>query len=97
MLALQLGMTVAALSETLTAAEEAHWLALYRKSPWGTAADDALNALQAQLTFNSNAPKGKSKKLEDFLLFAEKKEHAGDTPDQIRKNFERLIARQRTR
>lgn len=95
LLALQLGMTVAQLSETMTAAEEAHWLALYRKSPWGTAAHDALNALQAQLIHNTNAPRGKGKELKDFLLFAEKRETPGDTPAQIRSNFESLIARQR--
>lgn len=87
-------MTVAELSSRLTSAEEAHWLALYRRMPWGTAALDAMNAMRAQLTYNVNAAKGKSKKLDDFLMFTDKPSKKGDTPDQIRQNFERLMARQ---
>lgn len=86
-------MTVAALSRDLTAAEEAHWIAKYRKQPWGDLAADARNALIAQLIHNTHAKK--PKKMQDFMLFAEKKEQAGDTPAKIRENFTRLIERQK--
>jgi hypothetical protein len=94
LLALQLGMTVSELTERLTSAEEAHWIALYRRDPWGEQRGDLRNALLAQLFHNANSKK--PKKMEDFLLFGGKrKEAVGDSPDQIRKNFERLMARQR--
>ena len=97
LLALELGATVAELSERLTAAEEAHWIALYRSDPWGQQRGDLRTALLAQLIHNSNAPRGKGKTLQDFMLFGEKKEQPGDDPNTIRKNFDRLIARQRNK
>ena len=86
-------MTVADLAERMTAAEEAHWIALYKLDPWGEQRDDMRSALISQLIHNSNSRK--PKKLEDFMLFAKKRETVGDTPSQIRKNFESLIAAQR--
>jgi len=90
-------MTVAQLSRELTAAEEAHWFALYRADPWGEQRGDMRSALLAQILFNTNAPRGKGKKLQDFMLFAERKEKPGDSPKQIRRNFDALIAAQRKR
>lgn len=93
MLALQLGMTVAELSERLTASEEAHWIALYRQDPWGEQRGDMRSALIAQLIYNTNSKK--PKKMQDFMLFGGKKESAGDDNATIRKNFETLMARQK--
>ena len=90
-------MTVSQLSREMTAAEEAHWIALYQRQPWGERPADARNALIAQLLYNANAPKGKSKKLEDFMLFGEKRRAVGDDPKTIRSNFESFIAAQRKR
>lgn len=85
-------MTVAALSEQLTAAEEAHWIALYRQDPWGEQRDDMRSALVAQLIHNSNSKK--AKKLEDFMLFKDKPKQHGVDPKAIRNSFERMIERQ---
>ena len=87
-------MTVAALSRELTALEEAHWIARYRKQPWGDLAADARNALIAQLIHNTNAPKGKGKPMEDFMLFKDKPKQSGVDPVAIRDSFERMLERQ---
>ena len=88
-------MTVADLSERLTAAEEAHWISLYRSDPWGEQRSDMRNALIAQLIHNTNAPRGKGKKLEDFMMFSGKPKQRGVDPVAIRDSFERMIERQR--
>jgi hypothetical protein len=88
-------MTVAELSERLTAAEEAHWIALYRQDPWGQQRGDMRAALIAQLIHNSNSKK--PKKFHEFMLFGGKAESAGDDNATIRKNFETLIARQKAK
>ena len=86
-------MTVAALSEQLTAAEEAHWIALYRQDPWGEQRGDMRSALISQLIHNSNSKK--PKKLEDFMLFGNKTQQRGVDPVAIRDSFERMIERQK--
>ena len=53
------------------------------------------SALIAQLVHNSNSKS--PKKLQDFMLFREEKPKAGDDAATIRKNFERLMAKQRKR
>ena len=86
-------MTVAQLSECLSAAEEAHWIALYRLDPWGEQRDDMRSALIAQLIHNTNSKKGK--KLKDFMLFTEKPSDRVNDPEILRAGFERMIQRQR--
>jgi hypothetical protein len=90
-LAPHLGKTVAELG-SMTAAEEAHWIAEYRVNPWGEIRADMRAALVAQMVHNTNAKK--PRKLQDFMLFREKPK--GDSPQTIRENFERLIARQKS-
>ena len=90
-----MGATVAELTERLTAAEEAHWIALYKQEPWGDQRADVRAAQIAQILYNTNAPRGKARKLNDFMLFSKKEEQKGDSAATIRKNFERLIARQK--
>jgi len=95
MLAAQLGMPVGELTERMTLAEETHWMAFYQISPFGEERGDLRSALVAQLIYNTHARK--PKKLEDFMLFKEKPNVPGDSPKTIRKNFDRLIARQKAK
>jgi hypothetical protein len=94
MLALQLGMTVSELTLRMTAAEETAWIAYFKEDPFGPQRDDIRSAQIVQMVHNVNAPKGKARKLEDFLLFR-KSPQEGDDPATIRKNFESLIQRQK--
>ena len=87
-------MTVNELSERLTAAEEAHWIALYRVDPWGDQRADARTALLAQMQYNTHAKK--PRKLEDFLLYKDKPVQQGDSNATLRSNFDRLITRQKS-
>ena len=98
MLALELGMPVGELSERMSAAEEVAWIAYYRESPFGDLRADMRNALVAQLIHNVNAGKGKSRKLQDFMLF-QTKTHAPQQLDtkNIRSNFNAYIERQNAR
>ena len=65
-------MTVAELTERMTAAEEAHWVALYKQQPFGGRADDIRTALLAQMQHNTHAKK--PRELQDFILFQPKPE-----------------------
>ena len=93
-LALQLGMTVADLSDRLTAAEEAHWIAYYRINPFGDERADVRSAQICQLLYNIHAPKGKKSEVADFMPYRKKKP-AQTTAQDIRNNFESFITAQR--
>lgn len=86
-------MTVCELLQRMTAAEETHWLALYSIDPWGEQRADMRIGQVAQITYNANSKK--PRKLQDFMLFHAKPEDRGDSPETIRKNFDRLIAGQK--
>ena len=88
-----MGMPVSELSERLTTAEEAYWIALYRTDPWGDQRADMRSALIAQLIHNTHAKK--PRKMQDFMLFSDKPKPKGSDSATIRKNFDRLIARQK--
>ena len=60
-------MTVADLSQRLTAAEESHWMAFYRAKPFPPERVDVGLAQIAQILWNSNAKKENTRKLTDFL------------------------------
>ena len=60
-------MTVADLSQRLTAAEEASWIALYRAKPFASERADVGLAQIAQILWNTNAKKENTRKLTDFL------------------------------
>ena len=72
-------MTVAELSERLTAAEEAHWIAKYRDEPFGDERVDIGLAQLAQILWNSNVKKEKTRKLFSFLPFYRKKVQPTDS------------------
>jgi len=72
-LALQLGMTVSELMQRMSALEETHWMALYQFEPWGDHRADIRSGQIAQILYNSNVKKGRSKTLTDFLPFYRKK------------------------
>ena len=94
LLALELGMTVAELSERLTAGEEALWIAFYQQEPFGPQRGDMRAALIAQMQYNTHSKK--PKKLTDFLLFGEKRRGPPATSSQeIRENCERFVAQQK--
>lgn len=84
MLALQLGMTVADLSERLTAAEEAYWIAYHKEHPFdGERMDVALGQI-AQLIHNANSKK--PRKLVEFLPFYRKRVQVDQSVDDILKS-----------
>ena len=87
-------MTVAALSETMTAAEEASWICLYRKEPWGDDRRDMGDAQIAQILYNTNVKKEDRKKLTDFLPFYRKPvKKDPDVNTSIRNIFGKLANR----
>ena len=70
-------------------------MALYQTDPWGERRSDLRTAATNQLIYNTNAKK--PRKFEEFVLFRDKPVQRGDDAKTIRKNFERLIAKQRGR
>ena len=79
----------------MLAAEEAVLLAAYRLEPWGDLRLELALAQIAQLLHNINAPKGKARKLQDFLLFW-KKPPAPEDPDiskTVRSTFAKLMSK----
>ena len=95
LLGLQLGRLPSELSETMLAAEEAAYMAYYRDDPWGDHRADIRAAQIAQLLYNTNAPKGKTKKITEFLLFW-KKPPAPEDPDiahSVRSVFGKIIGK----
>ena len=77
----------------MTAAEEAQWLAYYQKSPFGDQRDDLRSAQVTQMIHNANSKK--PKKLMDFMLFTDKPKPVGDTAEEIRRNFDLMVQRQK--
>lgn len=98
MLARSLGMTVAQLSREMSATEENYWIAEYRARPWGELSNEVHLAQIAQILFNTNAKKGKTKPLHDFLIFHAKKERQqSNAALTIRTNFENFMAMQQAK
>ncbi len=89
-------MPVGVMAETMTALEETHWIARCREKPLWPQRLEAHLAQVAMLLQHANVTKRSDMKpLSDFLLFRDKPQDRGDTPKQIRANFERIIARQK--
>ena len=86
-------MTVADLSQRMTALEEAHWIEYYRMEPWGEERADMRSAQVTAMIHNTNAKKPKP--LSDFMLFSEKPTKRGNSAAEVRANFNRLIAGQK--
>ena len=87
-------MTVAELSHRMTAAEETHWLALYREEPFGHTRTDAALAQIAQLLFNVNAKKQDRRTLTDFMLFYRKPSKPQENvQEKVRSFFGKLTNR----
>ena len=83
------------MSETMTALEEAHWIARCQVKPFWPQRLEAHLAQIAQYIYNTHVKKKDMKPLTEFLLFRDQPQDRGDTPKQIRANFERIIARQK--
>ena len=88
---------MAALSENMTAAEEAMWIALYRNEPWGDERRDMGDAQIAQILYNSQVKKEDRKKLTDFLPFYRKPAKPKDenVNQSIRNIFGKLANRKK--
>ena len=84
---------MADLSERLTAAEEASWIALYRADPWGEQRGDMRSALITKFIHDTHSRK--PKKLQDFMLFSDRPSERTSDSEVLRENFERLIERQK--
>jgi hypothetical protein len=79
----------------MLAAEEAVFMAYYRDDPWGDHRADIRSAQIAQLLYNVNAPKGKARKITDFLLFW-KKQPAPEDPNisqSVRSTFAKILGK----
>jgi len=89
---MELGKTVGELSQTMTAAEETHWQALFREEPFGYTRSDMASAQIAQLLFNVNAKKQDRRKLTDFMLFYRKPSKVQENvADNVRSFFGKLV------
>jgi len=90
-------MTVAALSENMTAAEEAMWICVYRTDPWGDERADMRSAQISQILYNTNVKKEDRKKLTDFLPFYRKPAKPKDenVNQSIRNIFGKLANRKK--
>jgi len=65
-------MTVSDLSRRMTAAEENHWMAFYKDTPFPDKRMDVGLAQIAQILFNQNVKKPDRKSLSDFIPFYRK-------------------------
>lgn len=83
------------MSETMTALEETHWIARCRIKPFWPQRLEVGLAQVAMYLQHANVKRKDMKPLSEFLLFRDKPQDRGDTPKQIRANFERIIARQK--
>ena len=87
-------MTVADLSQRLTAAEEASWIAFYRAKPFASERVDVGLAQIAQLLWNTNAKKENTRKLTDFLPWYRKPVKKDPNVNQtVRSMFGKLTKR----
>ena len=85
---------MAALSETLTAAEETHWIALYNMDPWGDERADLRSAQISHILWNTNVKKENARKITEFLPFHRKPiKQDPDVDKSIRNVFQKLISR----
>jgi len=82
----------------MSAAEETMWIAYYREQPFGDQRADTRNALIAQLLYNTNVKKGKTKKLQDFMLYQPETvkpvRYSENIDDEILGVFGRLMTNQ---
>lgn len=60
-------MTVARLSDEMTARELGEWQAMYNISPWGERRADLRAGIIASTIYNVNITRGKSMKAADFM------------------------------
>jgi len=89
---MELGKTVQELSQTMTAAEETHWQALYREEPFGYTRSDMAAGQIVQMLHNTNVKQQDRKKLTDFLLFYRKPSVVQeDVADNVRSFFGKLV------
>ena len=94
MLALQLGKTVNQLSHEMTALEETHWIAFHKRNPFGEDRADLRSAQIAQILYNTNAPKGKAKKITEFMPYHRKKvDKDPNIGDSLKNAFSKLVKR----
>ena len=87
MLALELGMTVQQLGQSMTAYEETLWMGLYKSDPWGYMRTDAGLGQISQLLFNTQAKKQDRRPLTDFMLYFRKPIKAQPDVDQNIRGF----------
>lgn len=66
-LALDMGATLQELNNRMSAKEFALWSALHQSQPRGVERDNFHAAIVATVIANSNAPKGKTFKVNDFI------------------------------
>jgi len=91
-----LGKTVSELSQSLTAAEEAHWIAYYRDEPFGAHRTDLGFGQICQILWNSNVKKEDARGLSDFLPFYRKPiKKDPDVDKSVRSVFSKLIDRKK--
>jgi hypothetical protein len=93
-LALQLGKTVAELSQQMTAAEETSWIAYARSDPFGDDRADLRSAQVCQILWNSNVKKEDTRKITDFLPFYRKPvKKDSNVSKSVRSVFSKFINR----
>lgn len=84
-------MTVAELSRTMTAAEETHWIALYKQEPFGYDRTDLGFAQVCSIIWNSKVKREDARPLTDFLPFYRKRVKKDPDIDQsIRDVFSKI-------
>lgn len=78
----------------MTALEETHWLAYYKRNPFSEDRADLRSAQIATILYNTNAPKNKAKKITDFMPYHRKKIKSDPKiGDSLKNAFSKLVKR----
>lgn len=78
--------------EEMSAKEFQKWQQFYRVEPFGQMRDEYRNALLVSTLANIHAAKGKKYRLEDFVLFSDKKKSDGMTREDVEAFRSRMLA-----
>lgn len=96
MLGLEMGRLPHELAESMLAAEEAAYMALYRDDPWGPHRMDLGFAQVCQILWNQNVKKDHRRKLTDFLPFYRRPKTTEEDPEigsKLKSAFSRMLGK----
>jgi hypothetical protein len=82
-LALELGMTVAALEEQMTGREMKSWKQFYSEQPFGSWRHNYHSAMLCSILWNVNAGKGKGKSPDDFMFKTQEQKRQSTTQSTL--------------